>query len=433
VRRLNARALWERLLSHPHRANRVTGRTGRTVIFHVCANLTALGAFAFLSIGALTEHLINLTDQEIEKYSDMPLPAEGRTPALDRESLVLVLNRKGRVTKRFAGDPSLPGFPALSVDRLQSYADHGRPVTVEATTSATGAYRALVVPEARNGGYRITAWSLESTRRAATRLLPIEGIVALLVLAAVAIGSLRMCLRENRERQAFERRLREFLAAAGHELRNPLTAISGYAELARMGSSSPYDGTGALVRDRVHDEALSRVANEIDRMSSLIDELVLLSRLDLGQPLQIRCVDLGRLCRDTCAAERGRHSEHPLRLLVAPGEHTVAGDPQRLHQVVTNLLANARLHTPDGTPVTLGVGTEDGYRIIEVMDEGPGVPPELRTRIFERFVRGEETTAPGSGLGLSIVAAIVAAHGGTVTLEPSGHGAWFRVRLPAAP
>ncbi|MFC9634041.1 ATP-binding protein [Streptomyces mirabilis] len=126
---------------------------------------------------------------------------------------------------------------------------------------------------------------------------------------------------------------------------------------------------------------------------------------------------------------------------MAPGEHTVAGDPLRLHQVVANLLANARTHTPPGTTTTPGLGTEDDHRVIEVTDDGPGVPDALRARIFDRFVRGEGASAggggsTGSGLGLSVVAAIAAiaaAHGGTVMLEPSDRGAWFRVRLPAGP
>ncbi|WP_240508402.1 sensor histidine kinase, partial [Streptomyces ossamyceticus] len=176
---------------------------------------------------------------------------------------------------------------------------------------------------------------------------------------------------------------------------------------------------------------LGRIATEVGRMSTLIDELVLLTRLDLGQPLQLTCVDLAQLCRDAASAARDCHPDHPVRLLLAPGDHTVTGDPLRLHQLVANLLNNARVHTPPGTTTTLGLGTEDGYRVIEVMDDGPGIPRELRARLFEPFVRGEATKAPGSGLGLSIVTAIATAHGGTVLLEPSGDGAWFRVRLPA--
>ncbi len=255
------------------------------------------------------------------------------------------------------------------------------------------------------------------------RLVRIEAAVSLPLLGLVLVGARQFARRAARERAESERRLREFLCAAGHELRNPLTTISGYAELARTGTGPSYE----LMRQ----DALGRVATEVRRMDSLIDELVFLSHLDLGQPLELRRVDLARLCRDAVAAERDCHPGHRVRLLVAPGEHTVTGDPLRLHQVVANLLTNARVHTPEGTTTTLGLGTEDGRRVIEVTDDGPGVPDELRARIFDRFVRGEETRVSGSGLGLSIVAAVAAAHGGSVTLEPSDRGAWFRVRLPA--
>nr|WP_206440396.1 HAMP domain-containing sensor histidine kinase [Streptomyces scabichelini] len=246
-----------------------------------------------------------------------------------------------------------------------------------------------------------------------------------LLLAATPAGVLWVHRREARRWEDSELRLRQFLVTAGHELRNPLTTISGYTQL-------------ALVDDRSHEhmrtEALGRVHDEIERMDSLIDELVLLSRHDLGRALRRRRVDLAELCREAVASARDCHPGHPVRLLVAPGDHIVRGDPQRLHQVVANLLANARRHTPVGTSTTLAVGTEDGYRVLEVKDDGPGVPPELRAQVFDPFVRGDVgTAASGTGLGLSVVAAITTAHGGSATLEPSDGGAWFRIRLPAAP
>jgi signal transduction histidine kinase len=385
----------------------------------VAAALAILGTVVVLSVSAMSHHLAVRVDQEIEKFRSISPPdADGPVVTLDEECLVLLLDTAGRVTKRYAGAPDMPAFPDLSVDLLDAYADRGHP----APMGTDGSYRALVIREP-GGGYGIIARSMAGSRRAVTRLLQSQIAAALPLLAAVAIGSRRLSRREARERQQSEQRLREFLAMAGHELRNPLTTISGYAQLARL---------EGLRRDDLRDVALDRVGNEIARMTSLIDELVLLSRLDLNQPLQRQSVDLAQLCRDAVTAARDCHPDHPIRLLLAPGDHTVNGDPLRLHQVVANLLANARLHTPAGTRVTLGLGTEDGYRVIEVRDEGPGVPPQLRPRIFERFVRGEDTTAPGSGLGLGIVAAIAAAHGGAVALEPSDRGAWFRVRLPAS-
>jgi signal transduction histidine kinase len=327
--------------------------------------------------------------------------------------------------ERYPGSDGLPAFPALTPARLKAYA-------ARATPSAFGeSYRAKVVRVAKagrngEGGYIVTARSTAEDRRAVERLLQIETAAALPLLATFLIGARRLGRREGRERQGTERRLREFMAAAGHELRNPLTTISGYAELARVGDPG---------YEPMRQEALGRIATEVGRMSTLIDELVLLTRLDLGQPLQLTCVDLAQLCRDAVSAARDCHPGRPVRLLLAPGDHTVTGDPLRLHQLVANLLANARVHTPPGTTTTLGLGTEDGYRVIEVLDDGPGIPGELRDRLFDPFVRGEETRAAGSGLGLSIVTAIATAHGGMVTLEPSHpphQGAWFRVRIPAS-
>ncbi|WP_318723646.1 sensor histidine kinase [Streptomyces albicerus] len=427
----------------------------RTVALWLAATLATLGTVAALSAHTLGHHLAERTDQEIEKFRGITVSAAPGQPVLDEACLILVVDDTGRVTERYAGSPDLPPFPSLTAARLAALAAHGRTVAVG------DMYRALVVrsPEAgadRKSTYVITARSMADAQRAVDRLLKIEAWASLPLLGAVAFGARRLGRRAEKERQASERRMREFLAAAGHELRNPLTAIAGYAELARAGpvpgqgsgpghGSGPGKGSGpghgsdswegraeSVQVAAVRDELLGRVATEVERMASLIDELMLLSRLDLGQPLQLLPVDLARLCRDAVTAARDCHPEHAVRLLVAPGEHTVTGDPLRLHQVIANLLANARVHTPVGTTTTLGLGTEDGYRVIEVTDDGPGVPPTLRPQIFERFVRGEEATAAGSGLGLSIVAAIAQAHGGTVTLEPSDRGAWFRVRLPAA-
>lgn len=254
-------------------------------------------------------------------------------------------------------------------------------------------------------------------------------LIFLLLLAAVGLG---VRLRQERENhRKAERRLLEFLATAGHELRTPLTAISGYVQLARL---------GGLADPGNFDLAMSRMTDETRRTMALIDELVLLARLDLGQPLRRERVNLASLCRDAVADAEACSPHHPIQLTILPGNHTVTGDRDRLYQVIANLLANVRHHTPEGTRAALGLGTEDTHRVIEVMDDGPGIPAELRNSAFERFVHGEKARAPvvdndaggGNGLGLSVVAAIVTAHGGRVSLEPGSGGAWFRVRLPAA-
>ena len=412
----------------------------RTVALWLAATLATLGTVAALSAHALGHHLAERTDQEIRNFREITVSSVPEEPVLDETCLVLVVDDKGRIIERYAGSPDLPPFPALGPDRLAAYAADGRTVAVG------DMYRALVTYtlEAgvhREGTYVVTARSMADAHEAVDRLLRIEAGASLPLLGAVAFSARRLGRRAERERQASERRTREFLAAAGHELRNPLTSIAGYTELARAGpallaeSADSADSADSVRATAMRDEMLGRVATEVERMASLVDELVLLSRLDLGRPIRLVPVDLSRLCRDAVTAARDCHPEHAVRLLVAPGEHCVTGDPLRLHQVVANLLANARVHTPVGTTTTLGLGTEDGYRVIEVTDDGPGVPPELRPRIFERFVRGEgseQSAASGSGLGLSIVEAVAHAHGGTVSLEPSDRGAWFRVRLPAA-
>jgi signal transduction histidine kinase len=290
------------------------------------------------------------------------------------------------------------------------------------------AYGLAAALSALGGATLLAAWLFREHlgERAVGRLIRFEAALGAILLVAVVAGAWLLCRREARDRQEWERRLWEFQATAGHELRNQLTVISGYTQVARAGREEE-------TQRRVCGTPPGRGVAEIQRMASLIDELCLLSRLDLGQPLRKQRIDLAELCRDAHAVARDCHPEHPVRLFIAPGEHTVRGDPGQLHQVVANLLVNARVHTPPGTTTKLGLGTEDGYRVIEIVDDGPGVPPELRERIFERFVRGEDATAVGSGLGLGIVAAIAAAHGGTVSLEPHGpgaQGAWFRVRLP---
>jgi len=230
------------------------------------------------------------------------------------------------------------------------------------------------------------------------------------------------------ERAASEDRLRRFVADASHELRTPLTAIRGYAELFRRGASErPED----LAR------AMRRIEEEAARMGLLVEDLLLLARLDQGRPLERAPVDLVALTADAIAdlsavePDRPVSFEHPAALIVS-------GDEARLRQVAANLLTNARQHTPEGTPVHVRIRSLDGRALLEVADEGPGLPPGTAERVFERFYRADPTRARatgGSGLGLSIVAAIAAAHDGTVLAgsPPSGRGASFAVDLPADP
>jgi two-component system OmpR family sensor kinase len=225
-------------------------------------------------------------------------------------------------------------------------------------------------------------------------------------------------------RHASEARLRSFAADASHELRTPLAAIRGYAELAQR-----YQGT--LPPEVEH--ALSRVASESARMSELVEDLLLLARLDAGRPLQSLPVDLSRLAIDATSDARVAGPSHRWQLELPDGPVQVRGDEQRLHQVLANLLSNARTHTPAGSTVTVALRPTDGTAELTVTDDGPGIPPKLQPDIFERFVRGDSSRsrAVGStGLGLSIVAAVIAAHHGTVAVSSEPGRTRFTITLP---
>lgn len=222
-----------------------------------------------------------------------------------------------------------------------------------------------------------------------------------------------------------EERLRRFVADASHELRTPLTSIRGYAELWRQGG----------LRDEAElADAMRRVEMEARRMGVLVDEMLLLARLDQGRPLDSAPVDLARVVRDAVADLRAVEPDRPVSI-DAPQHLTVRGDEPRLAQVVTNLLANARIHTPRGTPVRVRVAPEGDKAVLEVEDDGPGLGPDPH-RVFERFYRADPARARargGAGLGLSIVAAVSEAHGGTASAAPSASGgARLRIELPAS-
>ncbi|MCW6009839.1 HAMP domain-containing histidine kinase [Micromonospora sp. CPCC 205371] len=228
-------------------------------------------------------------------------------------------------------------------------------------------------------------------------------------------------------RQASETRVRQFVADASHELRTPLAAIRGYAEVTRRGRE-------AVPPDVAH--ALRRVESESARMTTLVDDLLLLARIDSGRPLEDKPVDLSALLVDAVSDAHVAGPEHRWRLEVPEEAVIVPGDAARLHQVIANLLANARTHTPPGTVVTSSLwAAPDGYTMIRVTDNGPGVPAELQPEVFERFARGDSSrsrAAGSTGLGLAIVAAVVEAHHGTVSMVSRPGHTEFTVRLPGS-
>ncbi|RZS91809.1 two-component system OmpR family sensor kinase [Motilibacter rhizosphaerae] len=253
------------------------------------------------------------------------------------------------------------------------------------------------------------------------------------------VGQVEQAFRARAQSEAeartSEERMRRFVGDASHELRTPLTSIRGFAELYRQGAvSEPQD-----VR-----RVFGRIEDESRRMTGLVEDLLLLARLDQQRPLEQRPVDLAVLASDAVmdASATQPEREIDLQRLDFGGPVAVVGDEGRLRQVLANLVRNALVHTPASAPVHIRVGAVGGSAVLEVADEGPGIDPADAPKVFERFFRTDSSRSrdtgavqgSGYGLGLSIVAAIVSAHRGRVGLETSpGHGAEFRVELPLAP
>lgn len=338
-----------------------------------------------------------------------------------------------------------------------------------------GSFRVAALALA-NGGTLVIAIPLAEVSRTLRHQLVVSGLVSLLVLAGMAVIAWLLVRRELRplqqiggtaaaiaggdlsrrvertdpktevgqlgialnemlaqievafdERTASEERLRRFVGDASHELRTPLTSIRGYAELFRRGAA-----------DRPEDlaTAMRRIEEEAARMGRLVDDLLLLARLDQGRPLEAVPVDLGAVAADAVADARAVDPGRPVDLEIQDTDVIVTGDEARLRQVAANLVGNALAHTPAGTPVHVRVRSLNGAgsgAALEVADEGPGLHADDAARVFERFYRADQSRASGggTGLGLSIVAAIAAAHGGSARVDSApGEGARFTVSLP---
>jgi two-component system OmpR family sensor kinase len=340
-----------------------------------------------------------------------------------------------------------------------------------------GRYRVLVSSLRASGGVLIVAVSLDDVNATLQRLLRVElliaaGLLALLAVAAfwllrrglrplermsqvagtIAQGDLDVRLSPAEERSeigrlglalngmlerledAFARRdrseaqLRRFVSSASHELRTPLTSIRGYAALLRRGARhNPED----------LEKSISRIESEATRMAGLIDDLLLLARLDEQRPLVRTPTDLAAIAHQ--AADDARARDPARSITVDAGRPVVViGDEPRLRQIVANLLENAQVHTPAETLVRIEVGVRDQMAVLAVSDTGPGIDPEQAAHVFERFYRatppGSGDTAPraeGSGLGLAIVETIAEAHGGTATVTSQpGKGSRFEITLP---
>ena len=362
-----------------------------------------------------------------------------------------------------------PDLPARRLSACAARTRRGRRASASPpcpAASGSARYRVRASEEAQFPGYvLLIAQPLRTEDSTLHRLLLIEVLVTAVVLAALAALALwiiRISLRPLRRIEqtaaaitagdlsrrvecadpqtevgrvgsalntmldrieASDRRLRRFIADASHELRTPLAAVRAYSELF---------GRGAAARPADLERSMSGITRETERMSLLVDDLLLLTRLDEGRPLEQKPVDLAAVVREAVDAARVVEPGRPLEVSVEPA--TVTGDEARLRQVLDNLLANARTHTPAGTPVSVELRQVDSRARAEVADHGPGLTEEQAARVFERFYRADSSRARasgGAGLGLSIVAAVVEAHGGTAEARPTpGGGATFAITLP---
>ncbi len=265
-----------------------------------------------------------------------------------------------------------------------------------------------------------------------TRRIPVRGADDEVTSLAESLNAMLARIEQSfAVREASEERMREFVADASHELRTPLATVRGYAELHRQGAlADPAQLTGAM----------TRIESESRRMAGLVEDLLVLARLDEEPVTFDTDVDLTVLAIDAVADARVRAPDRAIKVSGREGllgPLPVHGSDARLRQVVTNMVANALAHTPAGTPVEVRLGRDGDDAVLEVIDHGPGIPADQRPHVFERFFRADPSRSRdgggGSGLGLAIVAAIVAAHRGRVGIaQTPGGGATFVLRLPAA-
>jgi two-component system OmpR family sensor kinase len=467
---------------------------GRLVAVLLACLLASCVVVAAATTFALRRFLLDRLDQQLaaagSRYA-VSLEHAGDQDADDRDFVSVAGQPAGTLGARIAGGlvtamgvvgapADAPGGTAASRAALARLAPTRGPRTINVPD--LGEYRVIVTP-GRDGDVLVTGLPEHPVDETITRLLGIETVVflgALLVSGIVAAVCVRLSLRpltrvaatalqvsrlplasgevsipdrvtdpapgtevgqvaeafdhmlEHVEsalsvRQASEDQLRRFIADASHELRTPVAVIRSHAEYAqRVGADLP----GEV------EHALGRITAESDRMSMLVDDLLLLARLDSGRPLAREPVDLTRVTLDAVRDAQVAGPEHRWRLDLADEPISVRGDEHVLHQALANLLANARAHTPPGTTVTVSLHRLRGGRrpaLLTVLDDGPGVPPNVQPQIFERFVHGTSAArgaSAGSGLGLSIVAAIVRGHDGRIELISGPGHTEFRIELP---
>jgi two-component system, OmpR family, sensor kinase len=425
-------------------------------------------------------YLVRRVDDELVETARRPNIARGPGsrggPAPLSDTYFAVLDSQAATLTRFGAPLLDEDPPELDVAEVQGRASSSPGEGFDASSEGGGeTWRLIAVPTA-DGRIAVIGQSLADVEDTLGRLRLVQGVGTVAVLAAlgvvawwvlrlgvrpivamagtadeIAAGDLsrrvehvndrteagRLGVAFNsmlgeieeafRQREASEARVRRFAADASHELRTPLTSIRGYAELWQAGG----------LRDEGQlDEAMRRMAQEGRRMGALVEDLLELARLDQDRPIERAPVRLDLLVGDGVADAAAVEPDRPITVTASEAV-VVEGDELRLRQIVANLLTNARVHTPAGTPVSVSLATVgEGLVRLEVADEGPGMPPEVVERVFERFYRADSSrvrASGGSGLGLSIVAAVAAAHGGRAwATSEEGAGSRFLVELPSS-
>ena len=394
------------------------------------------------------------------------VPSEISISLLDKDGLVM-----GTLGGAQSPQQVQTVISGLSVAEVKAFGD--KPFTLKGANESE--YRALARVLPGEIGSVITAVSLDGVKKSINQLRFLffaVGFVVLLFLALIARRIIRISLRpltaveETAEafakgdytarlpdarsdtevgrlnwalnqmlsriaesfavRTASEEKLRRFVADASHELRTPLTAIRGFAELHRQGAVKGEEKTGELIR---------RIEQESIRMSTLVEDLLLLARLDQSREMEFEPVDLKTLVIEAVASAKAAGPKHLFNYQFPDSDVFVLGDSMRIHQVLTNLLANARTHTPEGTEVEISISLLPNGVELVVSDNGPGLSKADQERIFERFYRADPSRtrngSEGTGLGLSIVDAVMRAHGGSVTVDSDlGKGAKFKLFFP---
>jgi two-component system OmpR family sensor kinase len=451
---------------------------------------TGLGASDVVTYKALDAFLVQRVDKQIDDLrrpildrvlrgghgegGRIILPGtESYSELRDPSNQVVLVAEGGSFGNGVSSTPAIPAVLPTPPACVDPGCSASAIIEVPAKEAGGPRYRAHVYPLPGAVGTLVVALSLKDAADTLRRLFFVEALVTVLVIAgagilgfylvrlglrplteieatagAIAAGDLSQRVRRAEpgtevgrlgvalnamlaqiesaftQKDESEGRLRRFLADASHELRTPLTSIRGYAELFRRGAGERPEDLAKV---------MSRIEEESRRMGIMVDDLLLLARLDQGRPLERAPLDLAAVVRDSVEAARAVEPEREIALS-AEGRLMINGDAARLRQVVDNLMANVRTHAGPGASAAVEVRVRDGLAVLSVSDDGPGLPVNGRERLFSRFFRadpGRSRDQGGAGLGLSIVDAIVRAHGGSVTAEDGEpRGAVFRVELP---